>query len=121
MYLHSKNPDMMGLLRWAEQQKDPVTAHSLGAARRNSGPLARLAEDPEVLSYHLWGFLNVSLTDDAWAIFSGVDIENCFEVWRIVVVANTTIRHTSNPFSISTPENMAHASSVKLTFRKPHK
>ena len=89
MYLHSKNPDMMGLLRWAEQQKDPVSAQSLGAARRNSGPLARLAEDPEVLSYHLWGFLNVSLTDDAWAIFSGVEIENGFEVWRTVVLATT--------------------------------
>ena len=89
MYLHSKNPDMMGLLRWAEQQKDPVSVQSPPAARHNSGPLARLAEDPEVLSYHLWGFLNVSLTDDAWAIFSGVDIENGFEVWRTVVLATT--------------------------------
>ena len=89
MYLHSKNPDMMGLLRWAEQQKDPVSAQNLAAARHNSGPLARLAEDPEVLSYNLWGFLNVSLTDDAWAIFSGVDIENGFEVWRTVVLATT--------------------------------
>ena len=89
MYLHSKNPDMMGLLRWAEQQKEPITAHTLTAARRNPGQLTRLAEDPEVLSYYLWGFLNVSLVDDAWAIFSGIDIENGFEVWRTVVLATT--------------------------------
>ena len=69
MYLHNKNPDMIGLLRWAEQQKEAITAQTLGAARRISGQLVRLVEDPEVLSYHLWGFLNVSLTDDAWAIF----------------------------------------------------
>ena len=76
-------------MRWAEQQKDPVSIQSLAAARRNSGPLTRLAEDPEVLSYHLWGFLNGSLIDDAWAIFSGVMIENGFEVWRTVVLATT--------------------------------
>ena len=41
----------MGLLRWAEQQKVPVTAQTLGVARR--GQLARLTEGPEVLSYNL--------------------------------------------------------------------
>ena len=56
IYLHSKNPDMMGLLRWAEQQKKPVIAETLSAARRNHVQLARLTEDPEVLSYHLCGF-----------------------------------------------------------------
>ena len=34
-------------------------------------------------------FLNGSLTVDAWAIFSGIDIENGFEVWRAVVLATT--------------------------------
>ena len=55
----------------------------VGAARR--GQLARLTEDPEVLSYHLWGFLNVSLVEDASAIFAGVAEEKGLEVWRAVV------------------------------------
>ena len=49
--------------------------------------MARLTEDPEVLSYHLWGFLNANLIEDAWAIFAGADIENGLEVWRAVVLA----------------------------------
>ena len=67
---------MMGLLRWAEQQKEPVITQTLGAARRSHAQLARLSEDPEVLSYVLWGFLNTSLMEDAWALFAGVDMEN---------------------------------------------
>ena len=26
---------------------------------------------------------------DAWATFAGVDTENCFDVWRAVVLATT--------------------------------
>ena len=55
-YIHSKNPDMLGLLRWAEKEREFATAKTLTAARRTSQHLARLTEDPEVLSYLLWGF-----------------------------------------------------------------
>ena len=79
---------MMGFLRWAEQQEELAIAETLSAARR-SPQLTRLSEDPDVLSYHLWGFLNVSLTDDAWAIFFGVDMANGLEVWRTVFLATT--------------------------------
>ena len=88
-YLHSRNPDMLCLLRWAERERDPVTNKTLGVARRTSPPLAQLTEDPEVLSYHLWGFLNANLIEDAWAVFAGTDIENGLEVWRSVVLATT--------------------------------
>ena len=54
---------MMGLLRWAEQPKEPVTSQIFGAARR--GQLVRFTEDPKVPSYHSWGFLNISLVADA--------------------------------------------------------
>ena len=80
---------MLGLLRWAEKERELVTAKTLTAARRTSQHLARLTEDPEVLSYHLWGFLNANLIEDAWAIFAGADIENGLEVWRAVVLATT--------------------------------
>ena len=53
---------------------------NLMTARRTSQHLVRLTEDQEVLSYHLWGFLNANLIEDAWAIFAGTDIENGFEV-----------------------------------------
>ena len=59
------------------------------AARRGHVLMARLAEDPEVLFYHMLGFPNVGLLDDAWAIFAGVDMENGFEVRRSVVFATT--------------------------------
>ena len=88
-YLHSKNPDMLGLLRWAEREREPVTAKTLAVARRTSPSLAQLTEDPDVLSYHLWGFLNASLIEDAWAIFAGAEVENGLEVWRSVVLATT--------------------------------
>ena len=88
-YLHSKNPDMMGLLRWAEREREPVTAKTLAAARRASPHLARISEDPEVLSYHLWGFLNANLIEDAKAIFAGADMENGLDVWRASVLATT--------------------------------
>ena len=87
IYLHSKHPDMTRLLRWAEQEREPVTLASLAAARRSLA--LQLTEDPEVLSYHLWGFLNVSLIEDAWLVFSNVEIENGLEVWRTVVLATT--------------------------------
>ena len=66
-----------------------MTAQTLAAAKRTSPRLARIREDPEVLSYHLWGFLNANLIEDAWAIFAGADMENCLEVWRAVVLATT--------------------------------
>ena len=79
-YHNSKNPDMVGFLRWAEKERELVTAKTLTTARRSSQHLARLTEDPEVLSYRLWGFLNANLIEDAWAIFASADIENGLDV-----------------------------------------
>ena len=76
------------MLRWAEQEREPVTAKNLGVARRSHALLAQFVEDPEVLSYHFWGFLNVCLVEDAWQT-SKVEIENGVEVWRTVVLATT--------------------------------
>ncbi|MBV60664.1 MAG: hypothetical protein CMH65_05125 [Nevskiales bacterium] len=83
-YLHSKNANMQNLLRWAELQKDPITSETLAIAVYEENSLAMLSDDPEALSYHLWGFLNVNLTDAAWDLFDGVDMENGLEVWRVV-------------------------------------
>ncbi len=83
-YLHSKNANMQNLLRWAELQKEPITGGTLATAVYEESSLAMLSDDPEVLSYHLWGFLNVNLTDAAWDLFDGVDMENGLEVWRVV-------------------------------------
>ncbi len=83
-YLHSKNANMNNLLRWAELQVEPIDAVQLATAVREVDSLAMLSDDPEVLSYHLWGFLNVNLLDAAWDLFDGVEIENGLEVWRIV-------------------------------------
>ncbi len=83
-YLHSKNANMRNLLRWAELQTEEITEGKLAEAAHYVDSLAMLSDDPEVLSYHLWGFLNVNLVDAAWDLFDGVDIENGLEVWRVV-------------------------------------
>ena len=88
-YLHSRNPDMKDVLRWAELQKDPITKESLRAAKTSHPLLVNLRDDPEILGFHLWGFLNVNLVSDAWEIFDGVDAENGLEVWRVLNL-NTT-------------------------------
>ena len=83
-YLHSRNANMQNLLRWAELQTEPISALSLETAVHEVDSLAMLSDDPEVLSYHLWGFLNVNLVDAAWDLFDGVPMENGLEVWRVV-------------------------------------
>ncbi len=83
-FLHSKNANMRNLLRWAELQTKEITEHVLQDAVHSADSLAMLSDDPEVLSYHLWGFLNGNLTDAAWDLFDGVNIENGLEVWRVV-------------------------------------
>ncbi len=83
-YLHSRNANMKNLLRWAELEAEPITSETLTQATYHADTLAMLSDDAEVLSYHLWGFLNVNLTDAAWDLFDGVTIENGLEVWRVV-------------------------------------
>ncbi len=83
-YLHSKNANMKNLLRWAELQEVPIVSAGLATAWNEVDSLAMLSDDPEVLSYHLWGFLNVNLTDAAWDLFDGVAMESGLEVWRVV-------------------------------------
>ena len=68
-YLYSKNVDMGPLLKWAEQRKEPITNAMMQNAARADGEVGKLETDPEVLAHHLWGFLNISLVDDAWEIF----------------------------------------------------
>ena len=82
-YLHSKCSDMAVMLKFAEQCTEVITPPMLAEARR-SGALRNTFSEPEALGYHLWGFLNVNLVEDAWDIFDNVDYEQGFEVWRVV-------------------------------------
>ena len=82
-YLHSKCSDMAAMLKFAEQSTEVITTAKLAEARR-SGPLQHTFSEPEALGYHLWGWLNSNLIEDAWDIFDNVDYEQGFEVWRVV-------------------------------------
>ena len=42
-----------------------------------------------MLSYNLWGFLNVSLVGEASMIIGSTEMENGLEVWRAVNVETT--------------------------------
>jgi len=90
-YLHSRNANMSNLLRWAELQTEPIDGDLLAEACQTQNSLAMLSDEPDVLSYHLWGFLNVNLIDAAWDIFNSVPIENGLEVWRLVNMEITQI------------------------------
>ncbi len=90
-YLHSRNANMSNLLRWAELQTAPIDGELLAEACQTQNSLAMLSDEPDVLSYHLWGFLNVNLIDAAWDIFNSVPIENGLEVWRLVNMEVTQI------------------------------
>ena len=79
---------MLCFLRWAELGKDVITTESLRKARLGDPILGHLQEDPEMLSYNFWGFLNVSLVE-AWMIFDATEMENGLEVWRAVNVDTT--------------------------------
>ena len=117
IYLHSRHPDMTKLLNWAEQQREPVTLTSLAVARRSHA--LQLTDDPEVLSYHLWGFLNASLIEDAWLVFSNVEIENGLEVWRSVVLATTQktqVEVLRLEDGILQPDPVKHATDIEKAF-----
>jgi len=88
-YLYSKSVDMGPLLKWAEQQVEPITGVSIHEAMKSDEEMAQVEGDPEVLAHHLWGFLNISLVDDAWEIFDSVDVGCGLEVWRLVNIDTT--------------------------------
>ena len=83
-YLYSKCVDMGPLLKWAEQQTEPLTAASIEEALLSDPEVRKITNDPEVLAHHLWGFLNISLTEDAWEIFDNADVGQGLEVWRLL-------------------------------------
>ena len=100
----SKCPEIRPLLKWAEQEREPITGGSL--AKYSMDSTSMITIEPSLLSYHLWGFLNVNLQDRAWEILencepleipeeevSGADSCNGLEVWRRVLidVAQTTL------------------------------
>ena len=78
-YLASKCPEIVKILKWVEKQDEPITDQTLMLY----GDLE--TDDSMILSRHLWGFLNVSLTDDAWEIFENIEKGNGFEAWRQVL------------------------------------
>ncbi len=78
-YLASKCPDIVPVLKWVEKQDDPITEESL-----KKFPDMEVF-DSIILGRHLWGFLNVVLTDDAWEIFENIDKGNGHEAWRQVL------------------------------------
>ena len=84
-----KSVDMGPLLKWAEQQEEPITSATIHNAQEDDDEMAKVENDPEVLAHHLWGFLNISLVDDAWEVFGSVDVGSGLEVWRLVNLDTT--------------------------------
>ena len=68
-YLHSRKPEMKDVLRWAEFHEEPITQAAMVSGRFSNSLLRPRTEDPEDVAYRLWGFLNVSLMEDAWGVF----------------------------------------------------
>ena len=88
-FLYSKCVDMGLLLKWAEQQAEPIDLVSIKDAQKMGGELSKLVNDADVLAHHLWGLLNISLTDDAWEVLDSLGVGQGLEVWRLVNVDTT--------------------------------
>ena len=85
-YLYSRCVDMGPLLKWVEQQTEPIDLDGIVSAQKTGGDLSKLVNDADVLAHHLWGFLNISLTDDALEILDSLGVGQGLEVWRLVNV-----------------------------------
>ena len=87
-YLMSKVPDIKCILDWAEQQKDPIRNDALDESHelQRLRATGRLESDPAIVSFHLWGFLNLNLKGYAWEVFEGCPAEDGLEVWRRLLV-----------------------------------
>ena len=53
------------LLKWAEQQTEPITGMTIAEAQTSDVDMAKTETDPEVLAHHTWGFLNISVIEGA--------------------------------------------------------
>ena len=78
-YLASRCPEITAILQWAERSEGEIDEDRLA----NYGHMGE--EDAGVLGQHLWGFLNLNLTDEAWEVFENVPHGNGFEAWRRVL------------------------------------
>jgi hypothetical protein len=86
-FLAAKWPDVHQLLLWAERQAEEITDEKLAGACFADEKLkaARLtAEYATTMSFHLWGFLNTKLTEDAWDLFDSAKMWAGLEVWRLI-------------------------------------
>ena len=82
-FLTNKCPDVKPFLKWAEQQREVITPDSMRRAWY-SEELKNVRNDPRVLAFHLFGFLNTNLVGEAWDVYDSVGDDNGFEVWRLI-------------------------------------
>ena len=82
-FLANKCPDVKPFLKCAEKQWEPITSESMRRAWY-SEELKSVRNDPRVLAFHLFGFLNTNLVGEAWDMYDSVDDDNGFEVWRLI-------------------------------------
>ena len=78
-YLYSRCSDMRALLKWVDQQKEPVTDTALSLLKPM---MPELNHDPVALSFHLYGWLQYSLTESALELYDTLDEVGGLEVWR---------------------------------------
>ena len=86
-YLASRLPDVHPLILWAERQKEAITAEKLETACFVDPALQLIrmtAERATIISFHLWGFLNAKLVDDAWDLLDSAAMWDGLEVWRLI-------------------------------------
>ena len=82
-FLSNKCPDIKPFLKWAEQQREVITPETMFRAWY-APELRGIRNDPRVLSFHLFGFLNTNLVGEAWDVYDSVDGDNGLEVWRLI-------------------------------------
>ena len=82
-FFSNKCPDIKLFLRWPEQQREVITPETMFRAWY-APELRGICNNPRVLAFHLFGFLNRNLVGEAWDVYDSVDGNNGLEVWRLI-------------------------------------
>ena len=88
-FLVTRAPEMVAALEWTQRQERIITEAKLeefAESRKWRRSLAgERPTDLRILGHHLWGFLNVNLSGDAFTIFGNIPRSQGFEAWRKVM------------------------------------
>ena len=91
-YFISRCPDAQPWLEWAERKgAEEITDVAMNEEKRDSTLMTEL--NPYVISHHIWGFLQHSLSGAARQTFKNTKRRDGLNVWRLLVLEVNSQTH----------------------------